>query len=152
MPDWLFPCNTITFQKYFWCSQFSRFDCKSTLFCSDEFGTCILLDSQDKSALAKFLWAENCSCEGDYEFYFGSSCWINKQGVGWGKWCIGPRGTTIHGLFRYVPLFRVWLQWQFYGRGPPLFLDQTETQRAEKKLETPPLPPSSEGLDLPLGR
>ena len=34
-------------------------------------------------------------------------------GVGWGKWCIGPRGTAIHGLFRYVPLFRVWLQWQF---------------------------------------
>ena len=23
MPDWLFPCNTITFQKYFWCSWFS---------------------------------------------------------------------------------------------------------------------------------
>ena len=23
--DWLFPCNTITFQKYFWCLQFSEF-------------------------------------------------------------------------------------------------------------------------------
>ena len=22
--DWLFPCNTITFQKYFWCLQFSE--------------------------------------------------------------------------------------------------------------------------------
>ena len=28
-PDWLFSCNTITFQKYFWCSRFSRFDCNS---------------------------------------------------------------------------------------------------------------------------
>ena len=27
MPDWLFSCNTIIFQKYFCCSQFSRFDC-----------------------------------------------------------------------------------------------------------------------------
>ena len=45
------------------------------------------------------------------------------------------------------------------GRGPPLFLDQTEAQRAEKKniwdqdplsqgLDDPP--PLSEGLDLPL--
>ena len=24
-PDWLFSCNTITFQKSFWCSRFSRF-------------------------------------------------------------------------------------------------------------------------------
>ena len=30
-PDWLFSCNTITFQKYFWCSQFSWFDCKTPL-------------------------------------------------------------------------------------------------------------------------
>ena len=27
-PDWLFSCNTIIFQKYFYCSRFSRFDCK----------------------------------------------------------------------------------------------------------------------------
>ena len=27
MPDWLFSCTMITFQKYFWCSRFSRFDC-----------------------------------------------------------------------------------------------------------------------------
>ena len=26
MPNWLFSCNTITSQKYFWCSQFSHFD------------------------------------------------------------------------------------------------------------------------------
>ena len=26
MPDWLFSYNTITFQKYFWCSWFSLFD------------------------------------------------------------------------------------------------------------------------------
>ena len=26
-PDWLFSCKTITFQKYFWCSRFSRFYC-----------------------------------------------------------------------------------------------------------------------------
>ena len=28
-PDWLFSCNTITFQKYFYCSQISWFDCKT---------------------------------------------------------------------------------------------------------------------------
>ena len=27
MPDWLFSSKTIAFQKYFWCSRFSRFDC-----------------------------------------------------------------------------------------------------------------------------
>ena len=27
MPDWLFPCNTITFQAYFWCSWFCYFYC-----------------------------------------------------------------------------------------------------------------------------
>ena len=27
--DWLFTCNTITFQKYFWFSWFSLFDCNS---------------------------------------------------------------------------------------------------------------------------
>ena len=27
-PDWLFPCNTIAFQKYFCCSRFSQLDCK----------------------------------------------------------------------------------------------------------------------------
>ena len=27
-PDWLFSCNTITFQKYFWCSPLSWFYCK----------------------------------------------------------------------------------------------------------------------------
>ena len=27
--DWLFSCNTITFQKYFWFSRFSLFDCNS---------------------------------------------------------------------------------------------------------------------------
>ena len=26
MPDWLFSCSTITFEKYFWCSSFSPFD------------------------------------------------------------------------------------------------------------------------------
>ena len=26
VPDWLFPCNAITFQKYRWCSRFCRFD------------------------------------------------------------------------------------------------------------------------------
>ena len=31
-PDWLFCCNTITFQKYFWCSRFSWFDCKTSDF------------------------------------------------------------------------------------------------------------------------
>ena len=30
---------------------------------------------------------------------------------------------------------------------PPLFLDQTEAQRAEKKFLTPPPPPFSQGLD-----
>ena len=25
MPYWLFPCNTITFHKYFWCSRFCEF-------------------------------------------------------------------------------------------------------------------------------
>ena len=30
---------------------------------------------------------------------------------------------------------------------PPLFLDQTEAQRAEKKKLTPPPPPFSQGLD-----
>ena len=30
-PDWLFSCNTVTFQNYFWCSQFSRFDRKTPL-------------------------------------------------------------------------------------------------------------------------
>ena len=29
MSDWLFSCNTITFQKYFWFSWFSLFDCNS---------------------------------------------------------------------------------------------------------------------------
>ena len=28
MPDWLVSCNIMTFQKYFWCSWFSWFDCK----------------------------------------------------------------------------------------------------------------------------
>ena len=59
-------------------------------------------------------------------------------------------------------------QWRIKGRGPgssppPLFLDQTEARRAEKKIfETglplylgvwktaPPPPPLSEGLDPPL--
>ena len=48
------------------------------------------------------------------------------------------------------------------GRPPPLILDQTEAQRAEKKIcrdlappylrvwMTGPTPPLSEGLDLPL--
>ena len=27
--DWLFFCNTITFQKYFWFARFSQFDCNS---------------------------------------------------------------------------------------------------------------------------
>ena len=31
MPDWLFFCKTIAFQKYFSCSQFSRFDCNISL-------------------------------------------------------------------------------------------------------------------------
>ena len=37
-PDWLFSCTTITFQKYFWCSRFSRFDCKRSwsIFCTSQ--------------------------------------------------------------------------------------------------------------------
>ena len=31
MPDWLFSWKTVTFQKYFWCSWFSRFDSKRWL-------------------------------------------------------------------------------------------------------------------------
>ena len=31
-PDLLFSFNTITFQKYFWCSRFSWFDCKTSDF------------------------------------------------------------------------------------------------------------------------
>ena len=31
IPDWLFPCNTITFQQYFWCSWFWEFHSKSVL-------------------------------------------------------------------------------------------------------------------------
>ena len=56
-------------------------------------------------------------------------------------------------------------QWQIKGRGPapPLFLDQTDTQRVEKKCflrpgpslsqvldDRPPPPTKSEGLDPPL--
>ena len=33
------------------------------------------------------------------------------------------------------------------GLGPPLFLDQTEAQRANKKLLKPGSPPFSKGLD-----
>ena len=48
------------------------------------------------------------------------------------------------------------VHWRIQGRGPgdppPLFLDQTETQRAEKKnfSRPPPSPFLSEGLDKPL--
>ena len=31
-PDLLFSFNTLTFQKYFWCSRFSCFDCKTSDF------------------------------------------------------------------------------------------------------------------------
>ena len=32
LPYWLFPCNTITFHKYFWCSRFCEFHCKTKHF------------------------------------------------------------------------------------------------------------------------
>ena len=32
LPYWLFPCNTITFHKYFWCSRFCEFYCKTQHF------------------------------------------------------------------------------------------------------------------------
>ena len=44
------------------------------------------------------------------------------------------------------------IQWRIQGRGPgvrppPLFLDQTEAQRAKEFFWRPPTPPFSEGLD-----
>ena len=55
----------------------------------------------------------------------------------------------LHLLFRFETE-----QWRIQGRGrPPLFVDQTEAQRAEKQFfETAPPPPPptlSEGLDSP---
>ena len=37
--------------------------------------------------------------------------------------------------------------WRIQARGPPLFLDQTEAQRAEKKILGDRAPPLSQGLD-----
>ena len=52
----------------------------------------------------------------------------------------------LHLLFRFETE-----QWRIQGRGrPPLFVDQTEAQRAEKQFfETAPAPTLSEGLDSP---
>ena len=62
-----------------------------------------------------------------------------------------PVYTAIKGLFTWwwgTP------QWRIQGRGPgglsppdPLFLDQTELRRAEKKFFWRPAPPLSQGLD-----
>ena len=69
-------------------------------------------------------------------------------------------GATVKSCTRHA-------QWRIQGRGPggpglPLFLDQTETRRAEKKFFSRPppspylrvwmtgLPPLSKGLDPPL--
>ena len=69
--------------------------------------------------------------------------------------------TTLHILNIKAVFHIAAFQWRIQGRGPggplpppPLFLDQTEAQRAAKNLFflRPPPPPTflSEGLDLPL--
>ena len=55
-PDLLFSFNTITFQKYFWCSRLSRFDCKTSDFLMNSEKTYCVALNYSKHSLSFFMY------------------------------------------------------------------------------------------------